>query len=46
MKVVDIASKGILFKQLITGPATVGRILNYIRLAGKKFITQKWRKIC
>lgn len=41
MKVVDIASKGILFKQLITGPATVGRILNYIRLAGEGNLLHK-----
>lgn len=41
MKVVDIKSKELLFKQLITGPAPVGRILNYVKLAGENKLLHK-----
>lgn len=35
VKYVNLRDYGISFKQLITGPAPVGRILNYVRLAGE-----------
>ena len=35
MDKINIEEKGIQFKQIVSGPAPVGRILNYIILAGK-----------
>lgn len=38
MKRINIEELGIQFKQIVSGPAPVGRILNYIILAGKNIL--------
>ena len=47
MKIFDIKSEKLEFKNLLSGPAPIGRILNYIYLAGTKGLYHKngYRKI-